>query len=345
MEWWWGDGGGVSSVSSDIVPSSRDRALAYAARVTTSVENARDRPAPHRARRVRRAPRPPAAVRSLGAPRGSELLRLLAARERDEPGALRAGRSGAGAGLPLDPHDKTGDHWHVLVTGLPPAFCYGWRVDGPGAAPGTLRPAPRPARPVLHRPVRRRRWGAPASATRGHRAPPQPLPPPAVQLARGRPPLTPLEDSIIYELHVRGFTCHPSGRRAPRHLRRADREDPVPEGLGVTAVELLPIHEFDECDCPFTNPDTGEQLRNFWGYNSIAFAAPKAAYAATRPGPRAGQRVPRDGQGASTRPASRSSSTSSSTTPARATTAAATYSLPRAGQRTLLPARRRTAST
>ncbi len=41
-----------------------------------------------------------------------------------------------------------------------------------------------------------------------------------------------------------------------------------------------PIHEFDECNCPFTNPLTGEQLRDYWGYNSIAFAAPKAAYAA-----------------------------------------------------------------
>src|SRR5262249_34260234 len=47
------------------------------------------------------------------------------------------------------------------------------------------------------------------------------------------------------------------------------------------AVELLPIHEFDECDCPFYNPFTGERLRNFWGYNSIAFAAPKASYAST----------------------------------------------------------------
>ena len=55
------------------------------------------------------------------------------------------------------------------------------------------------------------------------------------------------------------------------------------KALGITAVELLPVHEFDEDDCPFTNPQTGEQLRNFWGYNSIAFAAPKAAYAARRP--------------------------------------------------------------
>jgi isoamylase len=48
----------------------------------------------------------------------------------------------------------------------------------------------------------------------------------------------------------------------------------------VTAVELLPVHEFDEDDCPFTNPITNEKLRNFWGYNSIAFGSPKAAYAA-----------------------------------------------------------------
>ena len=45
--------------------------------------------------------------------------------------------------------------------------------------------------------------------------------------------------------------------------------------LGVTAVELLPIHEFDENDCPFVNPKTGRRNRNFWGYNTVAFAAPK----------------------------------------------------------------------
>ena len=51
--------------------------------------------------------------------------------------------------------------------------------------------------------------------------------------ARTLPPLTPLEDTIIYELHVRGFTCHPSSvRRASRHLRRPDREDSVPASAG-----------------------------------------------------------------------------------------------------------------
>src|SRR5690606_7582888 len=96
------------------------------------------------------------------------------------------------------------------------------------------------------------------------------------------PPLTPLEDTIIYELHVRGLTCHPTAAVAhPGTFAGLIEKIPYLQALGVTAVELLPIHEFDETDCPFFNPHTGEQLRNFWGYNSIAFAAPKASYAST----------------------------------------------------------------
>src|SRR5205085_7676529 len=95
------------------------------------------------------------------------------------------------------------------------------------------------------------------------------------------PPLGPLEDSVIYELHVRGFTCHPSsGVSRPGTFAGLAEKVSYLKELGVTAVELLPVHEFDEDDCPFSNPLTGEPLRNFWGYNSIAFASPKAAYAA-----------------------------------------------------------------
>ena len=98
------------------------------------------------------------------------------------------------------------------------------------------------------------------------------------------PLLTPLEDTIIYELHVRGFTCHPSGGVSrPGTFAGLVEKIPYLQKLGITAVELLPVHEFDEDDCPFTNPLTGEKLRNFWGYNSIAFAAAKAAYAAAGP--------------------------------------------------------------
>src|SRR5262249_59896489 len=52
-------------------------------------------------------------------------------------------------------------------------------------------------------------------------------------------------------------------------------------GEGVAAVQLLAMLEFDECDCAFENAEPRERNRNFWGYISIAFGAPKAAYAAS----------------------------------------------------------------
>ena len=50
-----------------------------------------------------------------------------------------------------------------------------------------------------------------------------------------------------------------------------------PKELGITTIELLPIHEFDESDCPFVNPMTGEPNRNLWGYNTIVYGTPRAA--------------------------------------------------------------------
>jgi pullulanase/glycogen debranching enzyme len=109
-------------------------------------------------------------------------------------------------------------------------------------------------------------------------------------------PRTPLEDTIIYELHVRGYTIDPSsGVRHPGTYQGLIEKIDDLKALGITAVELLPVDEFDENDCSFVNPLTGEALRNFWGYNTIAFCAPKR----------------------STRPGSRSTSTSSSITPRR----------------------------
>ena len=82
-------------------------------------------------------------------------------------------------------------------------------------------------------------------------------------------PRTPREDTIIYELHVRGFTVDPSsGVRHPGTFAGLVEKIPYLKELGVTAVELLPVDEFDENDCPFVNPLTGERLRNFWGYNT-----------------------------------------------------------------------------
>jgi glycogen operon protein len=95
-----------------------------------------------------------------------------------------------------------------------------------------------------------------------------------------RPPLTPLHESILYELHVKGFTAnHP---QVPPELRGtyAGLAHPAAidylKQLGITAVELMPVHEF--VDDKFLL-DRG--LRNYWGYNSINFFAPDSRYSAS----------------------------------------------------------------
>ena len=95
-----------------------------------------------------------------------------------------------------------------------------------------------------------------------------------------RPPRIPWHETLIYELHVKGFTqLHPD---IPSHLRGTYAglaTDPAIEylkRLGVTAVELMPVHAFvDERKL------VEQKLRNYWGYNSIGFFAPDMRYAAT----------------------------------------------------------------
>jgi glycogen operon protein len=187
------------------------------------------------------------------------------------------------AEIPLDPSKhRTGNHWHIRVADLPARFCYGWRVAGPEGAPHRFDPTlvllDPSATGISHGAV----WGKALEPER-HRSQRRSLfirrP---FDWREDQPPRVPLEDSIVYELHVRGFTCHHSSAVAqPGTFAGLIEKIPYLQSLGITAVELLPIHEFEENDCPFTNPQTGERLRNFWGYNSIGFAAPKASYAST----------------------------------------------------------------
>jgi glycogen operon protein len=94
-----------------------------------------------------------------------------------------------------------------------------------------------------------------------------------------RPPLTPVHDSVLYELHVKGFTAqHPE---IPEELRGTYAGIAHPfaidylKKLGITAVELMPVHEFVDDKYLL---DLG--LRNYWGYNSVNFFAPEARYSA-----------------------------------------------------------------
>lgn len=99
-----------------------------------------------------------------------------------------------------------------------------------------------------------------------------------------RPLEIPEEDLIIYEMHVRGFTRHPSSKvDKEKRGTFAGIQEKIPylKALGVNCIELMPIFEFDELDNPRHNPFTGQRLFNYWGYSTIGFFAPKAGYAAS----------------------------------------------------------------
>ena len=87
---------------------------------------------------------------------------------------------------------------------------------------------------------------------------------------------------VIYETHVRGLTIHPSsGAEHPGTYRGLMEKIPYFKELGVTAVELMPIHEFNEYQVTGISPHTGTPLGNYWGYNPVAFFAPKASYSSS----------------------------------------------------------------
>jgi len=103
---------------------------------------------------------------------------------------------------------------------------------------------------------------------------------PAFTWADDRPPAVPWEETVIYELHVRGFTMrHPDVAPHLRGTYSALATEPVLEHLrrlGVTAVELMPVHAFID-----DRTLVAKGLRNYWGYNSIGYFAPDRLYAAT----------------------------------------------------------------
>ena len=95
-----------------------------------------------------------------------------------------------------------------------------------------------------------------------------------------RPPRTPFADTIIYETHVKGFTMtHPEVREDLRGTYAGLASEPALaylKDLGITAVELLPIHHI--CDESFLHE---RGLSNYWGYSTIGYLAPHSEYAAT----------------------------------------------------------------
>ncbi|HQB61170.1 MAG TPA: alpha-amylase family glycosyl hydrolase, partial [Spirochaetota bacterium] len=95
----------------------------------------------------------------------------------------------------------------------------------------------------------------------------------------------PMKNTIIYEMHVRGFTYHPSSKvNNPGTYLGVVEKIPYLKELGVTTIELLPVQEFNDEENTKINPVTGERLKQFWGYSTLAFFSPDSWYATKKDG-------------------------------------------------------------
>jgi isoamylase len=196
----------------------------------------------------------------------------------------------------LDPvRNRTGDVWHVWIQGIVPGQLYAYRVDGPyDPAAGhrfnfnRLLLDPR-ATAITHLP----HWDFdaacgydPAFGQERRSTVDNAASVPKCVFTRfhfdwkdDRNPRHPWSKTVIYETHVRGLTIDPSsGVPDPGTYRGLVEKIPYLKDLGVTAVELLPIQEFNPGEMKARNPHTGQLLRNYWGYNPVSFTAVNGGY-------------------------------------------------------------------
>lgn len=194
---------------------------------------------------------------------------LLYHRGEEEPYAV----------LEFPEHYRVGKVYSMLVYGLDiEEFEYAYRLDGPWEpGKGLLFDPQRPLLdPYARAVIGQSKWGEKQRKDGLYRA----------RVVSGsfdweheQPLLTPMSDMIIYELHVRGFTKHAASEvKHPGTFAGLREKIPYLKELGVTAVELMPVFEFDEM--MGDREKDGQKLLDYWGYNTVCFFAPNTSYTA-----------------------------------------------------------------
>jgi glycogen operon protein len=205
--------------------------------------------------------------------RSASAIDLLLFDRNDDSGPSRV--------IPIDPvANRTYHYWHVFVPELRQGQLYGYRVHGPyDPASGLWFDAGK----VLLDP-----YGRGVVVPAGYSRDAAKLPGDNTSAAMksvvvdsadydwqgDRPLRHPSTQTIVYEMHVRGFTRHPSsGISANTRGTYAGLIEKIPylQQLGITAVELLPVFQFDPQDAP-------RGLANYWGYSPVSFFTPHSGY-------------------------------------------------------------------
>jgi glycogen operon protein len=189
--------------------------------------------------------------------------------------------------ISLDPSvNRTCYYWHAFVPELQPGQVYAYRMAGPFDPGSGLRFDPTK---VLLDPYGRgtivpKNYSREAAGSPGDNAPTAMksvvIDTHAYDWEGDTPLRRPASRTIVYEMHVRGFTRHSSsGVSEEKQGTYAGLIEKIPylQQLGITAVELLPVFQFDAQDCP-------PGLVNYWGYAPISFFSPHQAYSSRRHG-------------------------------------------------------------
>ena len=187
--------------------------------------------------------------------------------------------------IPIDPAaNRTYHYWHVFVSGVKPGQIYGYRVRGPFDPSRGMRFDPTK---ILLDPYGRGvavpgNYSRDSACKKGENTATGMKSVVVDSCAYDWEGDTPLKQpwarTIIYEMHVRGFTRHPSSNIAEEKRGTfAGLKEKIPylQQLGITAIELLPVFQFDAQDCP-------PGLVNYWGYAPVSFFAPHQAYSSRR---------------------------------------------------------------
>jgi len=195
--------------------------------------------------------------------RGASGVELLLFEHEDDAGPAQV--------ISLDPlANRTYHYWHVFVPGVKPGQIYGYRANGPWDPPNGMRfdPAKLLLDPYGRSVVVPQDAAMKSVVVDSH-----------AYDWEGDVPLKRLSSrTVIYEMHVRGFTRHPSSGLTDNLAGTyAGLIEKIPylQQLGITAVELLPVFQFDARDAP-----PGQV--NYWGYAPVSFFAPHRGYSSRR---------------------------------------------------------------
>ena len=185
----------------------------------------------------------------------------------------------------LDPVvNRTYQYWHVFVPGIQAGQIYGYRLQGPAVPASGLRFDPTKllldpyGRGIVVPASYDRAAICQAGDTTAGAMKSVVVDPSAYSWEGDLPLRRPSARTIVYEMHVRGFTRHPSsgvGEQTRGTYAGLVEKIPYLQQLGITAVELLPVFAFDVQACP-------PGLVNYWGYQPVSFFAPHPAYSSRR---------------------------------------------------------------